>query len=127
MIRVGPIVALARSSPTRDEITFLIELENRRSRRAALSNLRLRRRMQLTSFERSRAMNNPDVILRINRHADGLTLQPMIRQRFRPQRIDFETRGLYGCGFYCSPLLQDASRNQQHGKQYQEYGGNVEI
>src|SRR5215467_877968 len=112
MIRVGPIVALAGASPTRDEITFLVELENRRSRCAALSNLRFSRRVQLTCFERSRAVNNPNVILRIDGYADGLPLQPMVRQRLRPQWIDFEARGLHGCGFHCSPLLQDASRNQ---------------
>ena len=40
-------------------------------------------------------MDDPDVIVRIDPHADGLAEHPVIGQRLRPQRIDFEARRLH--------------------------------
>jgi hypothetical protein len=37
-------------------------------------------------------VNDQDVILRIDRHPDGLTGDPMTRQRLGPGEIEFEAR-----------------------------------
>lgn len=39
-------------------------------------------------------MNNPDVILRVDRHTRNCPNQPVIRQRLRPKRINFERRNM---------------------------------
>ena len=95
MVRVGPVVAFARAAPVADQIARLIELEHGRRGRAALRD---RRRIGVActspGFERAGAMNDPDVILRIDRYADRLAEDPMIGQRLRPQRVHFESRRL---------------------------------
>ena len=37
-------------------------------------------------------MDDPDVIARIHRHADGGAEDPVVRQRLGPERIHLETR-----------------------------------
>ena len=49
---------------------------------------------RFAGLERAGAMDDPDVILRVDRHADRLAEHPFVRQRLRPQRIDFEVRRL---------------------------------
>jgi hypothetical protein len=46
-------------------------------------------------------MDNPDMVMGINRHADGHSENPMVRQGFRPHWVHFkpwrlDTGGLYG-------------------------------
>ena len=41
-------------------------------------------------------MKHPDMILRIDRDADGRSDYPRVRQRFRPHRVYLEDRGLGG-------------------------------
>ena len=115
-----PIVALARSAPVPDEIALFVELENRRRRHAALRGGRIRGGVIFHSFERSAAVNDPDVILGVDRNADGHAQQPMIRQRLRPHGIDFKTRRLYARGFHGGALFEhrgtDAERDEERGK-----------
>ena len=94
VIRVGPVVALPGSAPVADQIAGGVELENRRRRRAALRGRRIGRRVHLARLERAGAMDDPDVVLGIDGHADRLAENPFVRQRLRPQRIDFEARRL---------------------------------
>src|SRR5207248_3495126 len=94
VIRVGPVVALARSTPVADQVAGGVELENRRRRSAALRGRRRGRGVDLAGLEGSRAMDDPHVILCVDRNADRLTENPFVRQRLRPQRIDFEARRL---------------------------------
>jgi hypothetical protein len=37
-------------------------------------------------------MNDPDVILRVDGDAGDRSEEPVVRQRFRPERIDLERR-----------------------------------
>jgi hypothetical protein len=65
-------------------------------------------------------MDDPDMVLGIDGYADGLTLEPMVRQRLGPQRIHLE-HGRLHCGSLDSgPLLQqgrpDSERNQKNRK-----------
>ena len=39
-------------------------------------------------------MDDPDVILRVHRHADRRAEQPVVGERLRPHRIDLEARRL---------------------------------
>ena len=41
-------------------------------------------------------MNNPNVIPRIDRYTCNRANEPVIRQRLRPQRVDFEGRNVVG-------------------------------
>ena len=40
-------------------------------------------------------MDDPDVIPRVNRDADGRPEQPVVRQRLRPEGVDLESWGLH--------------------------------
>ena len=63
-------------------------------------------------------MNDPDLILAIHRHADHGADDPVVRQRLRPHRIDFESRRLDAGGLHGRPFLQRRScerdQNSQH-------------
>ena len=52
-------------------------------------------------------MNDPNVILRIDRHTCNCPNEPVIRERFRPERIDFERRDMVGV------LRHEERRRQQ--------------
>jgi hypothetical protein len=77
-----------------DQVAVPVELENRRA------NMSDRRRWRdlVGSSEPARWMIQ--TILGIYRHADGLTENPMVRQRLQPERVDF--------GHHCG-RLHDAS------------------
>src|SRR5262249_4478771 len=105
VVRLGPIEALTRTAPMADQVAFKIELEDRVRGRATLGGRRFRSRVQLAGFERAGAVNDPDVILGVDRYADSLSENPMVRQRLRPQRIDFEPRRRGGSGLDCRLLI----------------------
>ena len=84
VIRIRPVVAVARTAPVADQVARLIELENRRRRSAALRGGRIGGGMQLARFQRAGPMNDPDMVLRIDGDADGLSQNPVVRQRLRP-------------------------------------------
>src|SRR5579871_5338233 len=76
--------------------------------------------MQLARFERTGAMNDPDMILRIRRNTDRLAHDPVIRERLRPQRIHFKTRCDDTGGFDHRMSFEQNRRDPQHsGERYQ--------
>src|SRR5205823_14528013 len=79
VVRVGPVVALPRSAEMADQRAGRIELENRRRRRTALRRRRVGRRVHFARLERAGAMDDPDVILRVDRDADRLAEDPLVR------------------------------------------------
>src|SRR5204863_9061828 len=87
-----PVVTLAGSAPMPDQIAILVELENGWRRSAALCSGRVGGGVYFSRFERAGSMDDPDVILRIDRYANGLAEDPVVRQRLRPQRVDFKPR-----------------------------------
>src|SRR5207247_7527501 len=127
LIGFRPIVALTPSTPTRQQVALLVVVQNRRRRRATLRNRWIGRCVQLTLLERPRAMDDPDVVFVVDRHSNGLAQQPMVRQRLRPQRIDFESRGLDTRSFDSSSLLQYAARRQQQRQHYDKQQANAQI
>ena len=72
-------------------------------------------------------MDDPDVILRIDRHADRVAQDPMVRQRLRPQRIDFKPRRLHAGGLRHRAVLQHLLADGQRGEHYQERHANIHI
>src|SRR3984893_9324136 len=74
-----PVVALTRAAPMPDHVAIFVELDNRRALYAALGGRRIAFRMQLTSHDRFRTMNHPDMILCVHRHANGHANAPVVR------------------------------------------------
>src|SRR5499426_1541911 len=107
MVRLRPFVALSRTTPVPDQIAGLIEFENWRRLRAACSGLLIRG--GFIRRERVGPMNYPDVVLRVNPHADGHSDVPMVWQRLRPHGINLEPgRHDHGFTLNVSHLLQRA-------------------
>src|SRR4029434_9240604 len=73
VIGIRPLIAFPFSAPMVKQVSGLVEFENRRRRNAALRAGRIRRRIDFLFFQRSATMNNPHMILRVDRHADGVT------------------------------------------------------
>ncbi len=98
VVALRPLVSRARTSPGIDQISCRVKFQNGRSHLAAHADRRSGIRAFEIVFNGPRPMNDPDVILGIDGQADGGSLHPMIRQRFRPVGIDFENRRLRrGC------------------------------
>ena len=108
VVRNGPVVTLPRSAPVADQIAGLIEFENGWRGFAALRDRRITCGVMLARFERPGPVDDPDVILRVDGHANGLTEYPMIRQWLRPQGIHFKSGRLY------SRALQEGQKKECH-------------
>jgi hypothetical protein len=94
-----------------EEISGLIELENRRRGGAALRGGRVGGGVDLARFERPRAVNNPDVVFRVGRDADGCAQNPVVRERLGPGQVDFKPRSQDG-----------GALGESHGGKKQEWG-----
>ena len=67
------------------------------------------------------AMHDPDVVLRVDGHADRLAEHPVIRQRLRPERIDLEGRRLHAGGALGrGDAFERAARDEQRGDEHEE-------
>jgi hypothetical protein len=75
-----------------DKITSGIEFKHGRCFGAAGASRRILVSSGFVRRERIGAMDDPDVILSINRYANGHSHQPAIRQRFGPERVYLEAR-----------------------------------
>ena len=60
VVRLRPVVALARAAPVPDEVALLIELEDRRRRPQHCSSRADSLWRAVLRFERARPMNDPD-------------------------------------------------------------------
>ena len=66
-------------------------------------------------------MHDPDVVLRIDGHANRLAEHPVIGQRPGPQRIDLEGRRLHAGSALCrGDALERAARDEQRGDEHEE-------
>ena len=96
VVGLRPLEARPRAAPGVHHVALLVELDDRRRRQTAIGRRRVGRRVDFLSVERARAaVNDPDVILRIDADADDVPKQPVVGQRFGPHRIDFESRRLH--------------------------------
>src|SRR5262249_25454177 len=127
VIRVGPIVTLAWSSPTRNEVSFLIELQNWGCWSAAYCCRRIRCRMDFVGFERTCAVNDPHMVLSIDGNDNGLSENPVVRQRLWPERVYFETWSHGSCSFNSGLLLQDHTHDDKRAEQREKNRTDVNI
>ena len=90
VLRQRPLVTGARAPEVPQEVARLIELENLWRRYATFAGWRLRCRAFFGGCEGRRPVKYPDMVIGIGRQADDRTHNPVIRQWFRPHRIDLE-------------------------------------
>src|SRR5262249_33085046 len=115
-----------RTAPMPDQVAGLIKFEDRRRLRAACAGLLIRG--GFIRRERVGPMNDPDMVLRVNPHADSHSDVPMVRQRFRPQPIDLEP-GRHDHGFPLNSrhLLQRSLTNEKRDKKREEGRADIDI
>jgi hypothetical protein len=85
---------LSVRAPVPDQIALLIELQNGRSGEAAFRRPRILSRVDFLGVERAGAMDDPDMVVGIDRYADRLAQQPVVGQRLGPHRVHFKSRRL---------------------------------
>ena len=127
VVRIRPIVALARAAPVADEVALLVELQNGRSRNAALRSGWLGGGVDFHRLVGVRAVNNPDVVLGIHGDPDGHALNPMVGKRLGPQRIDFEARRLDSRGRNSSLFFQHDGTGCEPNEQSEESRRPIEV
>ena len=110
--RANRTAAPRRAAPAADEVAGLVELQHRRRRVAAFADARTAFASRTASSVRSRplpaslaAMNDPHVIVGRDADADGHAHDPVVGHRLRPERIDFEPRGLLRLRRRCCPIM----------------------
>jgi hypothetical protein len=92
MLRLGPIITRARTAPISQQVSFLVEFQDRRRGRAALGLRRILGRAFFVVEQGRGAMDDPDVIVAIDRNARDLPEDPIAGQRLRPERLRLEFR-----------------------------------
>ena len=84
----GPVVALSRPAPGGKEVALLVELEHGGGGDTAIRALRVERRAALVFGQRARALQDPDVVIRVDCNTGGLADDPVIGQGLGPVGID---------------------------------------
>ena len=64
-------------------------------------------------------MNDPDVVLTIDRNANGLAEDPMIGERLGPHGIDFKSWRLNRGGLDGGLFIKQRCRNSQGGEEHE--------
>ncbi len=109
--RNRPVISCPWPAPVPNEVASLIKLENRRCCSAAITYNWILLRVCLLQIEGTLAMDNPDMVLGIDRHADGHSENPMVWQGLRPHWVHFKPWGLDTGGMYGRPLPEHDGRN----------------
>ena len=91
VIRLGPLVALARTTPGANEVPGRIEFENRWSWLTTLSRVATGCR-RFSCRDRTGSVNNEHVVTCVDRDANRHTHHPVVGKWLRPQRVDDEHR-----------------------------------
>jgi hypothetical protein len=112
----GPLVARAGAAPRAHQPPVAVELEDGRRRCAAERARRIQRCAALVLGQGPRPLDDPDVIVAIDRDAGGLTDEPVVRQGLGPPRIDLELGRLP----LARPLGRDGAR-EDDGERDQRY------
>ena len=106
MVGDRPLVAFSFTAPVANEVAPLIELQNGWSRETARGGRWICQRVSFLLRKRFGPMNDPDVVLSINRDANGRTDAPMVRQWLRPQRVHLKHWRLHAGGFGYRPFFE---------------------
>src|SRR5438093_1146548 len=131
VVRLRPLVVLTGTGPAprAQKVAGLIELEHGRRAFAAFTGRWIELRAALVGVQRGgAAMDDPDVILGVDRHADRRAEQPVIGKRFRPHRIHFEARRLRAAfGLRRSGSLERELSDEQCRQERDERAGNQQM
>ena len=84
---VGPAGHVPRAAPALEQVAVWIELEDGRSRDAAIGARRVGRRPVLVRPDLARAIEHPHVIVAVDGERRDLLHDPLVRQRLRPERV----------------------------------------
>ena len=87
-----PVITLARPAPRIHECAVRAELEHGRRRDAACAERGIQRRGLEVDIDAALAVQNEDMIAGVDGETDRRSENPAIRQRLRPEGIDFERR-----------------------------------
>ncbi len=107
-----PAGVVVRASPCVDDFPVLVELQNLRSEDTAVAPGRGRHGVQFVGARVRTTIDDPDVIVAVDVHVDDLLHAPFVRQRLRPEGIDFVGRAASRCR-----LLGARSRVGRQGSQ----------
>ena len=94
VLRGEPFIAGARRAPRLQEPAIGVELQDGGRRNAAFRLWRVERRASFAFRDGGRAVEDPEVVMRIDRQAADLAGGPLVGQRLRPERIRLEERHL---------------------------------
>ena len=113
VVRRRPLIAgTVFAAPVAEQVARLIELHDRIPGNAAQAGALFLRGLHVV---RIRAVNDPDMIVRIDSNADRLTELIAIRQRLGPVRIDFELRRHHAACGLCRNFGQQALARREYG------------
>jgi hypothetical protein len=98
-----------------DQIPSFIKFENRRRSYAAIRAWGIRVAIFFLKFQRAASMNDPYVVLRIDRDADRHSDDPVVRHRFGPHRVHFKHWGLNRGGLDGGLLFQHPGSESERG------------
>ncbi len=105
-----PFIALARPAPVAQQIALDVEFQYRRRGLAAAARRRRLHRLLLVVEQGARTMDDPDMIVLVDRDAGDLAENPIVGQRFWPERLDLEARNVLGS---CLPGGEPAGDHQR--------------
>ena len=94
VLALEPVVALARAAPRAQHVAGRIELDHRWRRDAADAARRVQRGALLVGGQAAGALDDPDIVRGVDRNAGDLAENPVVRQRFRPERVHLHARRL---------------------------------
>ena len=90
---VRPLVAVAGTAPRLDDVALLVELDSPPApARSTRTSAGRPPRAALTVGQRPGPVQHPDVVARVDRHADDVAEQPLVGERLRPEGVDLEHR-----------------------------------
>jgi len=101
MLVLWPLIAVAWAAPSLEQISFAIKFHHRRSRPAAFGGRWIERQRLLIIRKRAGTLNDPDMVLRIDRNARCLAHYPVVGQRLGPGGVDLEPRIIFGRSRHC--------------------------
>src|SRR5712692_7597203 len=96
MFAARPVKAGTVAAPGLHQVSFLIELHNRRRRLAAFRCRRIDRSAFFVVGQRARPLIDPDMVMAVYRNAADLSEDPVVRQWLGPERIYAELRNALG-------------------------------
>src|SRR6185295_4477321 len=103
----------SRSAPRLNDVSRWVELDNRWRRHTALRALWRQRGAAIGFIQRARPLEDPDMVLSINRHPPDLADDPIVGELLWPAWVDFEFGAFRGRRQCCENSHGRKHRNKQ--------------